>query len=447
MEHTLTSNLTQPSSLGILPDGNEVPPTIGKYKLQHEVGRGNCGVVFRGFDPFVQRDVAVKVALSDAPGDKNQARRHEREFFAEAHAAGKLQHPHIVSLYDAGIAGELSYIVMEFIEGETLSEWTGRRGKTLPTDQVVDVMFKCAKALDYSHKKNVLHRDIKPSNIMLDADGVAKIMDFSIAEVMNESSVRPESVVGSPAYMAPEQVERKNIGPPADLYSLGAVMYHLLTGDPPFVAEEMSTLFDMVKYTPAPDLRDVRPDLPSELADVVARLLEKEPGKRFQTGQELAEQLLLIFDRLQYADRQIKRNENRDSLRGLRFFQDFEEQEIDELLSFSTMLTFHAGDVIIREGDIDNAFYIIAVGGAEIQKAGKPMMSIGKGDVFGEIGFLTAAKRTASVVALTEVLALKVNSTAMNKASRDTQLRYYKVFCETLIYRLSLTSAKLSARS
>lgn len=433
--------------LSRIPTDKEIPEQLGKYLLQKEIGRGTCGVVYRAYDPFVNRDVAIKLALSDTSFDPSSSLQENREFFAEAHAAGMLHHPHIVSVFDAGIVDGFSYIVMEYVDGDTLARYTKASGKNLTVNQIVDVVFKCAKALDYSHKRGVLHRDIKPSNIMLTDDGVAKIMDFSIAEMLQGNSrVKPESIMGSPAYMAPEQLRRQELGPTADLYSLGAVMYHLFANEPPYSAADMRGLFELVKYAPPPRLAERRPDLPEVLTLVCDRLLSKDPDLRFQSGGDLAIQLTRIYNQLSFADRQISRSENRDSLRNLRFFAEFEEGEIDEILSASTMLTFHAGDTIIREGDIDNAFYIIAVGRATVKKGAKEMMPLGKGDVFGEIGFLTAAKRTASVVAVTEVLALKVNAVSMEQVSQACQLRYYKVFCETLIYRLSMTSAKLSAQ-
>ena len=433
--------------LSRIPTEKEIPEQLGKYLLHKEIGRGTCGVVYRAYDPFVNRDVAIKLAMSDTAFDASSSLQENREFFAEAHAAGMLHHPHIVSVFDAGMEDGFSYIVMEYVDGETLSSFTRATGKNLSVNQVVDVIFKCAKALDYSHKRGVLHRDIKPSNIMLTDDGVTKIMDFSIAEILQGNArVKPENVMGSPAYMAPEQLRRQELGPAADLYSLGAVMYHLLASEPPYSATDMKGLFEKVKYEPPPRLADRRPDLPDILCSVCDRLLIKDPDLRFQSGNELALQLTRIYNKLSFADRQISRSENRDSIRSLRFFAEFEEGEIDEILTASSMLSFHAGDTIIREGDIDNAFYIIAVGRASVQKGHKEMMALGKGDVFGEIGFLTAAKRTASVVAVTEVLALKVNAVAMEQVSESCQLRYYKVFCETLIYRLSMTSAKLSAQ-
>ncbi|HUP92103.1 MAG TPA: serine/threonine-protein kinase, partial [Solimonas sp.] len=160
------------------------PDKIGKYVIREELGRGAGGIVYKSYDPFVQRDVAVKVARHQSEeGTTPEESEEGRAFFAEARAAGLLQHPHIVSLYDAGVEGSLFYIVMEYIDGGTLAPLCNPNNLRPALDRVTDIIFKCAKALDYSHSKGILHRDIKPNNIMLNRAGLVKIMDFSIAEI------------------------------------------------------------------------------------------------------------------------------------------------------------------------------------------------------------------------------------------------------------------------
>jgi eukaryotic-like serine/threonine-protein kinase len=436
--------LTNPIS-GELATHLNMPASIGKYEVRCEVGRGTCGIVYRGYDPFVRRDVAIKVSLSAAKADDKEASPDHSHFFLEARAAGMLQHAHIVSLYDAGVEGDVNYIVMEYIDGDTLREYTRKDGKRLTPEKVVDVIFKCSKALDFAHKKGVLHRDIKPSNIMLNAEGVVKIMDFSVAELSENKSTRRDVLVGSPLYMSPEQVRREAPGPQSDLYSLGAVMFELLAGEPPFTSDDMDQLFDAIKNTPAPSLKSKCPGLPTELYEVVTKLLSKDPEKRFASGQELAAALSRIYDALRYSGEQLARRENRDSLRALAFFNDFADSEIDEILSVSSMVSFQKDATIIQEGELDNTFYIIALGSVEVRKGGRVLQVFGKGDCFGEIGFLMKTKRTASIIAKTPVLVLKVNATEMQQASQNCQLRYYKVFTENLIYRLAITSAQLAA--
>lgn len=421
------------------------PDKVGKYQLRGEIGRGSCGVVYKGFDPFVQRDVAIKIAQQDPTKISAAASEAARNsFFVEARAAGMLQHPHIVGLYDAGAEGDVSYIVMEYIDGDTLLPMCKKNGVRLATEKIVEIAFKCAKALDFSHSKGVLHRDIKPSNIMVTHDGVPKIMDFSIAEI-NAQPGSLTGIVGSPSYMSPEQVRAESLTPASDLYGLGAVMFHLLTGEPPFSAQEVAKLFVLIKTQAPPPLHLIRPDLPLQLCEIVMRLLEKNPEDRYASGLELATALTRLHEKLRTAEKQISRRENRDSLRRLSFFNGFSDEDIDEIISACAMVTFQPGDSIIEEGAIDNAFFLLAKGSAEVRKKGKVLHVLDKGDAFGEIAFLTAAKRTASVIATSQALVLKASATLMDQLSQETQLRFYKVFSETLIYRLTLTSAKLSA--
>jgi serine/threonine protein kinase len=423
------------------------PEKIGKYEIRGELGRGSCGIVYKGFDPFVQRDVAIKVAEHDPNKFKGTtgAEAHA-SFFTEARAAGMLQHPHIVATYDAGSESTVNYIVMEYVDGDTLLPLCKKKGPRAPVEQVIDIAFKCAKALDFAHSKGVLHKDIKPANIMLTKDGVPKIMDFSIAEISAAPSVL-SGVVGSPMYMAPEQVRNEQLGPWTDLYALGAVIYHLLAGEPPFFAEEVQRLFVMIKGQPAPSLQISRPELPHQICEIVDRLLSKDASDRYQSGADLAVALSRLNDKLKSADKQISRRENRDSLRRLNFFTAFADDEIDEIIKSGSMMTYQSGQTIIEEDALENAFYLLVAGSAEVRKKGKPLHTMGKGDAFGEVGFLTKAKRTASVVATSSCLALKINSSLLDQLSQECQLKFYKVFTETLIYRLSITSAKLSAKS
>jgi len=422
------------------------PNFISKYELKEELGRGACGIVYKGFDPFVQREVAVKIAKTDTFLTPEKTQKSQRNFFTEAHAAGKLQHPHIVALFDAGVEKDLSYIVMEYIDGDDLLAYCRSTGKQLSISKVVDVIFKSAKALAYSHSQGVLHRDIKPSNIMMNSAGDTRIMDFSIAEITQNLSYTPDQVMGSPAYMSPEQVRKETLGAASDLYSLGAVMFQLLAGQAPFPSKDVQEVFRDILHTPAPCLDLINPKVPKPLADIVAKCLEKNAFDRYADCNELAAVLTKVFDQLRYTEAQVSRRVQQGALKNLSFFDGFTESQIDEVLHASTIISFTQDETMIKEGDIDNTFYIIAKGSAEVRKGGNKIEGLRTGDCFGEIGFLMETKRTASVVAVSDVLVLKVNATLMESVSEQCQLRYYKAFTETLIYRLSLTSARLSAR-
>ncbi|MGH8441891.1 MAG: serine/threonine-protein kinase [Nevskiaceae bacterium] len=417
---------------------NEAAPLrkLGKYDLIEEVGRGAYGVVYRGRDPFVQRDVAIKIALGAG------AEKPDDVFFAEARAAGKMNHPYIASLYDAAKEAGQRYIVMEYIQGETLKRFCDSDGPRLKTERVVDIMLKVSLALDYVHKNGVLHKDIKPANIMLTADGTPKLMDFGIAAA---TSAQPEErvtrVEGSPMFMSPEQCRGMPLTAASDLYALGALMYILLTGKPMFIASNPKELFLLVKTSPAPSLKGVK-GIPEALAAIIERLLAKDPAARHQNGRELGEELAAVAEHLRTGGRRKSLVISDKTLKELRFFKAFTGGELRELLDASTTVVHRAGEVIIKEGEMDNCLYILLAGLAEVRKGRQLIALLEKGDVFGEIGFLYAVRRTASVIATTDVMALKANSTLLEQMSEQCQLHYYKVFAENLILRLALTTDK-----
>jgi eukaryotic-like serine/threonine-protein kinase len=429
---------------------DKVPERIGKYLIRGELGRGAGGVVYRSYDPFVRRDVAVKIARHQGEAGKAPEESEEGQaFFAEARAAGMLQHPNIVSLFDAGVEGELFYLVMEHIDGQTLLAHCQPQGPRLPVERVLEIVFKCANALDYSHSRGILHRDIKPSNIMLTAGGVPKIMDFSIAEINTDTAsgfALSQSLLGSPLYMSPEQVRMEPLTPASDLYSLGAVMYQLLTGSPLYRAPDLRQLFQQIEHKPAPRVEELRPDVPPDVCGVVAHLLQKRARDRFPSGKDLAGELARLYDALRVQERQAARRDNSNSLRRLRFFDRFSDSEIEEVLNASTLTNHAAGSVIVQEGDIESSFYIIVVGSAEVRRMGKPLHRLEKGDCYGESGFLPGQRSTASVIAGSQVLALKVSSTRLEQRSEGCQLRFYKTFLESMTYRLSMSGLKAAAR-
>ena len=414
---------------------NPIPYKLGKYEIIVELGRGTSGIVYKGFDPFVRREVAVKVGWSDPSPDKDKDKV-KLDFFTEAHAAGKLQHPNIVALYDAQMEKDLSYIVMEYVKGETLLEYCRKNGKRLPPEKVLECMFKCCMALDFSHRMGVIHRDIKPSNIMLSDEGETKLMDFSVAEITQNRTISPSMIVGSPSYMSPEQVQAKEVGPQSDLYSLAAVMYQLLTGKTLFPSENMKQTFHDIVHKSPPTLKDSRPDLPEALSDIIDKALSKNPADRYESGRALASDLTEVYDRLIYTGQNISRGEKRDALRKLRFFREFADRHLDELMTVSSVLSFKLGEVISQEGDIDNSFYIIIQGNAKVIKADKLLVTLNQGDCFGEVGFLTPTRTTTLIAGLNLTL-LKINAVRIETLTVECRMLFYKAFSENLIYRLS----------
>ena len=413
-----------------------MPDKIGKYAIINEVGRGSTGVVYLSHDPYYGRDVAIKVYNMDTGGDEERARVARKMFLSEAHMVGMLQHPNILPIYDAGEENGHCYIVTEHVHGARTLNAYCRPDNLLRVDDVVELTFKCAKALSYAHSRGVIHRDIKPSNIMLTTDSDVRVIDFGIALVADSDISSIQGIAGSPSYMSPEQVQNAEITNRSDLYSLGAVMYELLTGFRPFRAGNLSKLLHQIVYATAPPIHTLRPDIPEELENVVASALQKDPEKRYRTGQDFAAELTRVHQKLRAHYQRIDSQQQFDLLRRLKFFHDFSHGEIWEVLRASTWQDYMGGEEIVKEGEMDDRFYIIVNGKVAVERHGRELGRLASGDCFGETSYVRGAKRTATIKADGDVTVMKVSSTLLEQVSASCQLRFNKVFLRSLIGRL-----------
>jgi len=422
-----------------------IPEKIGKYEIQREAGRGSMGIVYAGYDPFADRAVAVKVAMSESLKDKETGHRYRKMFFNEAHTAGMLKHPNILEILDAGIDNDICYIVMELVEGAGTLKPFCTPDNLLPYEQVVEIIFKAAKALDYAHRNGVIHRDIKPTNLLISEDMNLKIGDFSIAHLMSSdtSHTLPMGFVGSPRYMSPEQVQEDVITNQTDLFSLGIVLYELLTGKHPFYADSFSRLIYKIINEKHPPPREYREDIPEILEKIVYHALQKDPKKRYKMGLNMAGDLSLAFDYLEVPEEDISVQEKFNAARDLSFFSEFEESEIWEIIRACTWQEHGVGAEIIVEGEIDDSFFIIISGEVEVHKEDISIGTLSKGDCFGEMGYLAKAERTASITAISHVSLMKINATLIDQLSVNCNLRFSRVFTYTLVKRLSITTAML----
>ena len=268
--------------------------TLGRYVLDRQIGRGAMGAVYLGRDPKIGRQVAIKtLALSQLFSGAELAEARTR-FFREAETAGRLQHPDIVTIFDAGEDRDLAYIAMEFLAGHDLQRHT-QIGRLPPVARALEIAARVALALAHAHRQGVVHRDIKPANVMIDpCTGSVKLTDFGIARITDSSRSRTGMVLGTPSYMAPEQMAGDLVDGRADLYSLGVVLFQLLTGHLPHDAPSLAALMRQIANDPAPDVRSLRPELPEALANVVALALEKRAALRYADGQQLADDLRAV---------------------------------------------------------------------------------------------------------------------------------------------------------
>jgi eukaryotic-like serine/threonine-protein kinase len=425
---------------------NPPPEKLGKYEVVEEIDRGSMGVVYLGHDPYIDRPVALKVAFLDELNDPESGERYRKMFFNEAHTAGLLTHPNVINIYDAGVDQDNCYIVMEYIEGGNTLKQFCTSDNLLPINSVVEIIFKCAKALDYAHRQGVVHRDIKPSNILFTSDQDVKIGDFSIAHIYNADSTTTQmgGMMGSPRYMSPEQLREEHVTNQTDLYSLGVVMYELLTGRQAFPADNFSRLVNKILNDEPPPLSDFRADLPAALNEIVSKALAKDLSDRYQMGLDLAADLTKVFENLEKPQEDISAQEKFNSVKKLDFFAGFPDAEIWEILRASSWQDYDADDDIIVEGDMDDCFYIIVKGNVEVMKNRSVIRTLQKGDCFGEMGYLAKTKRTASIKSRDHTSLMKINSTVISQVSLNCQVRFLKVFLRTLIHRLSATTEKIA---
>lgn len=279
-------------------DGSVEKPMLGRYQIDKELGKGAMGIVYLGKDPKINREVAIKtMALAQEFGEDELKDVKER-FFREAESAGRLNHANIVAIYDAGEESDLAYIAMELLKGYDLDAHI-KPGTLLPVATVIAIIIDCAEALDYAQSQNVVHRDIKPSNIMYDPEtGVVKITDFGIARITDSSKTRTGTVLGTPNYMSPEQCMGKKVDGRADLFSLGVVMYQMISGELPFKGESMATLMYAIVNEPPVDIKKVKPDINPALRKVIHNAIGKKPDKRYQSGKKLAAHLRVCLERM-----------------------------------------------------------------------------------------------------------------------------------------------------
>jgi len=256
-----------------------MPAKVGRYELVEKIGRGGMGVVYRGRDSVLGRPVAVKMLVSDVDVSEETRER----FFREARSAGQLTHRNILTIYDFGEEDGRAYIVMELLQGESLTALLARVPK-LPMEQQLEIMARVSEGLAFAHARGIVHRDVKPANLFITADNQIKILDFGVARIASSKLTRSGLIVGTPDYMSPEQVMGQTVDERSDVFSAGAVFYQLLTGRKPFAADKLPQILQNVMSVPAPEMSA---DVPSDLAAIVMRALEKDPARRHQRMIEL----------------------------------------------------------------------------------------------------------------------------------------------------------------
>jgi serine/threonine-protein kinase len=264
-------------------------PMLGRYEIEKELGKGAMGVVYLGKDPKIGRVVAIKTMALSQEFEADELEEVKARFFREAETAGRLNHPNIVNIYDAGEEHDLAYIAMEFLKGQDLVPYT-KPDNLLPLPKVLSLVARVADALGYAHTLNVVHRDIKPANIMYDpATDTVKVTDFGIARITDSSKTKTGMVLGTPSYMSPEQLAGTKIEGVSDLFSLGVSLYLMVCGKLPFGGDSMAQLMFRIANEPHVDILTIRPDLPPCVVQIINKALAKKITERYQTGAEMAD--------------------------------------------------------------------------------------------------------------------------------------------------------------
>ncbi len=283
------TSISYASTKLVMDDPNVERPVLGRYEIERELGRGAMGTVYLGRDPRIGRTVAIKTMALTEEFESEQLEEVRRRFFQEAETAGRLNHPNIVTIYDVGEEHDLAYIAMDYITGNSLDQYI-RKEELLSIVQVFTLGMHVAEALGYAHEQKVVHRDVKPGNIIFNGDtGQLKVTDFGIACLTDNSKTRTGTVLGSPFYMSPEQIAGKKVDGRSDLFSLGVTLYQLFTGHLPFEGDSLTSLMYQITHEKPKSIRKLRPELPTCATRLINKALEKDPAKRFDTGQDMAD--------------------------------------------------------------------------------------------------------------------------------------------------------------
>lgn len=275
-------------------NGNGVPATLGRYQVLKELGRGAMGIVYLGKDPTIQRLVAIKTMRLDDIDKEEELKEFRDRFFREAESTGRLSHPNIITVYDAGEQDGLAYIAMEYLEGVLLHCYC-QKSTLVPAKQALQIVATVAEALDYAHTQGVIHRDVKPPNIMILKQRLVKVMDFGIAKMATAAITQSSLIVGTPRYMSPEQATGKDVDGRSDVFSLGIVLFELLTGERPFDAENMPALIMRIAKAPHAPLMKYRRDLPTRVQSILDRALQKEIQNRYRYAGDMAQDLREVY--------------------------------------------------------------------------------------------------------------------------------------------------------
>jgi len=417
---------------------------IGKYEIIDKLGDGATSAVYLANDDFNKRKVAVKLVSQTALKDETRGQLMHQLFMNEASLAGKLNHPHIVEIYDAVADEDNTYIVMEYVSGGTLQRFT-RPDNLLAIGDVIEVVYKCAKALEFASQLGVIHRDIKPANILVKDNTDIKVTDFGSAAMLSTERTVVDGI-GTPAYMSPEQHLNKPLNLQTDIYALGVVMFQLLTGRLPFAADNIAGLANQILNGDPPLPSELRAEIPTEIDVVVRRAMARDQTVRYMTWEQFAADLAAIASGVPLPKHGVLDTEKFNTLRTLSFFKSFGDVELWEVLRFSEWVDVEPNTMFIKEGDPGDFFGIIVSGEARVMRKRRVLSVLKAGECVGEMAYLGGADttRSADVMTVTPLRMVRIGVRKLEVASEICRLHFDRTYLRILVERLAAANSKLA---
>ncbi len=415
---------------------------VGKYDVQKMLGKGATGTVYLAKDTFSGHEVALKTIEPEVFRDPEFGTVYRSQFLNEASLAGKLKHPHIVTILDAVVGEDSGYIAMELVTGGDLAAHT-KPEKLLPVADVLQIGFKCCGALDYAFKEGIVHRDIKPANLMLAKGSDVKIADFGAA-YLRKSQVVQSASMGSPFYMSPEQIQGGSLTHHSDMYSLGVVLYELLTGSRPFTADSMDALIKKItEQKPAPPTK-LRAGLPKEIDAILFRALAKKPEQRYKTWHDFSIELSTLGNSILPAG-VIPDSEKYVALKKVPMLSGLSDAELWELALAGKWTEVPAKKTIVKENDKGLSFFLVGRGQVKVTRQGRLLNTLDERECFGEMAYIRGGDmpRHATVESQTELLLAEFDPETLAKMSLSAQLHLTRALVRNLVDRLEVANTRM----
>jgi tRNA A-37 threonylcarbamoyl transferase component Bud32 len=430
---------------GAIPFGTEgpadVPQKVGTYEIVRELGRGESATIYLGRELFPAREVAIK--LYDPRNMSSESRKiFQSLFLKETLLSRRLKHPNICQVYDAATDDQRTYIVMEYAREGNLDRFCTRETLLAP-ERVAHILERCCDALSYANANGVIHRDLKPANILMSADGEAKVADFGVAFSNLAFDTTRSMTVGSPAYMAPEQLEGKVASMKSDMYSMGVVLYKMLTASLPFTAPNAVELAKRIVAGGLPPPGAARPGVPPQLDAIFAKATARNPDDRYATWEDFASELRSVASP-ESTEHSV--NERASNLRALPFFRAFDDASLGEAAAMGRWFDLRAGMPLVGEGDQGYSFFVVVRGQVRISRKGTLLAIRGAGECIAESSFLlkSAARRFSSVEAVTDCTVVEFSPDVLWLATPECKRRFDEAFLGALAERLVAAEGALA---